>query len=81
MTATFECLEDGKPGQTERIRASYVVGCDGARSTVRDLLGYALQGEAARQLWGVMDMLPVTDFPDIRLKRILAHRIPERGAQ
>jgi phenol 2-monooxygenase len=68
ITATFERLEDGKQGQTDRIHASYVVGCDGARSTVRELLGYALQGEAARQLWGVMNVLPVTDFPDIRLK-------------
>lgn len=68
ITATFECLEDGKRGQTDRIRARYIVGCDGARSTVRELLGYTLQGEAARQLWGVMDVLPVTDFPDIRLK-------------
>ena len=68
LTATFDCLEDGRQGQTERIHASYVVGCDGARSAVRELLGYTLQGEAARQLWGVMDILPITDFPDIRLK-------------
>jgi phenol 2-monooxygenase len=68
VTATFECLENGKQGQTGLIHASYVVGCDGARSTVRESLGYAVQGEAARQLWGVMDVLPVTDFPDIRLK-------------
>lgn len=68
VTATFDCLEDSKLGQQETIRASYVVGCDGARSTVRKSLGYALQGEAARQLWGVMDVLAVTDFPDIRLK-------------
>jgi phenol 2-monooxygenase len=50
------------------IRARYVVGCDGARSTVRRELGLELKGEAARQLWGVMDVLPITDFPDIRLK-------------
>lgn len=68
LTATFDCLEDGQQGQTERIRARYVVGCDGARSAVREWLGYTLQGEAARQLWGVMDVLPITDFPDIRLK-------------
>ena len=50
------------------IHARYVVGCDGARSAVRQALGYRLKGEAARQLWGVMDVLAVTDFPDIRLK-------------
>ena len=54
--------------EDEVIRARYLVGCDGARSAVRGALGYALEGEAARQLWGVMDVLPVTDFPDIRLK-------------
>lgn len=55
-------------GQTKELRARYVVGCDGARSTVRKALGHTLKGEAARQLWGVMDVLAVTDFPDIRLK-------------
>ena len=68
LSATFECLEDGRRGETELICARYIVGCDGARSAVRELLGHTLQGEAARQLWGVMDILPVTDFPDIRLK-------------
>lgn len=68
LTATFDCLEEGKQGQQETIQARYVVGCDGARSTVRQSLGYTLQGDSARQLWGVMDILAITDFPDIRLK-------------
>lgn len=55
-------------GPAETVRARFVVGCDGARSTVRELLGYALDGESAKQAWGVMDVLAVTDFPDIRLK-------------
>lgn len=58
---------DAHGGPVE-VRAKYVVGCDGARSAVRGAMGYALKGEAARQLWGVMDVLAVTDFPDIRLK-------------
>ncbi|WP_353471287.1 FAD-dependent monooxygenase [Salipiger sp. H15] len=65
MQATFRCLDGAG---TETLRARYVVGCDGARSTVRASMGHALKGESARQLWGVMDVLPVTDFPDIRLK-------------
>ena len=56
------------PGGTRTVRSRYVVGCDGARSTVRTALGHGLDGAAARQLWGVMDVLAVTDFPDIRLK-------------
>jgi phenol 2-monooxygenase len=64
ITAEFE-LEGG---MRETIHARYVVGCDGARSTVRKSLGLTLEGASARQLWGVMDVLAVTDFPDIRLK-------------
>ncbi|GAA6177092.1 FAD-dependent monooxygenase [Sulfitobacter pacificus] len=66
VTATFKCLDQSDSSET--IRARYVVGCDGARSRVRRALGYSLKGEAARQLWGVMDVLAITDFPDIRLK-------------
>ena len=50
------------------VLARYVVGCDGARSAVRRLIGHQLKGEPGRQLWGVMDILCVTNFPDIRLK-------------
>ncbi|MEQ6204528.1 FAD-dependent monooxygenase [Sulfitobacter sp. HNIBRBA2951] len=63
--ATFEV---GSQAPLKEVRARYVVGCDGARSTVRRSIGHELKGEAARQLWGVMDVLVVTDFPDIRLK-------------
>ena len=66
VTATFKAT-DGT-GATHTVRAKYVVGCDGARSAVRRAMGHALKGEAARQLWGVMDVLAVTDFPDIRVK-------------
>lgn len=55
-------------GQEERVRARYVVGCDGARSAVRKSIGRELRGDSANQAWGVMDVLAVTDFPDIRLK-------------
>jgi phenol 2-monooxygenase len=47
------------------------VGCDGARSAVRQALGRALHGDSANQAWGVMDVLAVTDFPDIRLKVLI----------
>lgn len=55
-------------GASQTIRTKFLVGCDGARSAVRQALGYTLDGQSARQLWGVMDVLAVTDFPDIRLK-------------
>lgn len=50
------------------VRAKYVVGCDGARSKVREAIGAAPHGDFANHAWGVVDMLAVTDFPDIRLK-------------
>ncbi|MBG6190886.1 phenol 2-monooxygenase [Arthrobacter sp. CAN_A212] len=60
---------DGPLSGTERtVRAKYVVGADGARSKVRAAIGCTLTGDAANHAWGVMDVLAVTDFPDIRLK-------------
>ncbi|TCM20839.1 phenol 2-monooxygenase [Novosphingobium sp. PhB165] len=58
---------EGEEG-IEVIRARYVVGCDGARSRVRQAIGLGLTGESANQAWGVMDVLAYSDFPDIRLK-------------
>jgi phenol 2-monooxygenase len=55
-------------GEVSTIRARYVVGCDGARSSTRAALGRRLVGDPADSSWGVMDVLAVTDFPDIRLK-------------
>ena len=68
VTVRLERLDPGHEGEIETVRARYVVGCDGARSTVRRALGRALHGDSANQAWGVMDVLAVTDFPDIRLK-------------
>lgn len=50
------------------VRAKYVIGADGARSGVRSAIGLSLEGAQANHAWGVMDVLAVTDFPDIRLK-------------
>jgi phenol 2-monooxygenase len=50
------------------VDARYVVGCDGARSVVRRAIGLELKGDVANHAWGVLDVLAVTDFPDIRLK-------------
>jgi phenol 2-monooxygenase len=55
-------------GAERTVRANYVVGCDGARSKVREAIGAVAQGSFANHAWGVVDMLAVTDFPDIRLK-------------
>ncbi len=57
--------------RSETVKARYVVGCDGARSAVRQSLGRELRGDSANQAWGVMDVLAVTDFPDVRMKCLI----------
>ncbi|MGE0566015.1 MAG: FAD-binding monooxygenase [Pseudolabrys sp.] len=71
VTARLERLDPGHEGETETVRARYVVGCDGARSTVRKSIGRALRGDSANHAWGVMDVLAVTDFPDVRYKCLI----------
>jgi len=71
VTARFERVDPAHEGQIETIKASYVVGCDGARSTVRKSIGRTLQGDSANHAWGVMDVLAVTDFPDVRFKSLI----------
>ncbi len=51
-----------RAGTSETVRAKYVIGCDGARSWTRRTLGYELEGEATDFIWGVMDVIPITDF-------------------
>ncbi|RCK66355.1 Phenol 2-monooxygenase [Candida viswanathii] len=50
----------------ELIHAKYVVGSDGAHSWVRKQLGIDMEGEQTDFVWGVLDMVPITNFPDIR---------------
>jgi len=70
-TVTLERLDPAHEGEREVLLARYVVGCDGARSTVRQSLSLPLRGESANKAWGVMDLLVVTDFPDIRIKTVI----------
>jgi phenol 2-monooxygenase len=71
VTVRLERLDAGNEGRNETVRARYVVGCDGARSTVRKSIGRELHGDSANHAWGVMDVLAVTDFPDIRFKSLI----------
>lgn len=71
VTVRLERVDAGSEGKVETIRARYVVGCDGARSTVRKSIGRELHGDSANHAWGVMDVLAVTDFPDIRFKALI----------
>lgn len=71
VTARLERVDAEHEGEIEMVRARYVVGCDGARSAVRKSIGRALHGDSANHAWGVMDVLAVTDFPDVRMKSLI----------
>lgn len=68
VTVLLQSTTPGCEDQRHTVRANYVVGCDGARSSVRQAIGGKLHGDAAHQAWGVIDLLAVTDFPDWRKK-------------
>ncbi|MDH2435955.1 FAD-dependent monooxygenase [Pokkaliibacter sp. MBI-7] len=72
VIAELEHKDENGEIRKEIIRAKYLVGTDGARSTVRKELNLELKGDSANQAWGVMDILAVTDFPDNRMKAIIS---------
>ncbi|TVY84497.1 FAD-dependent monooxygenase terD [Lachnellula suecica] len=55
-----------KDGKEEIWEAKYALGADGAHSAVRKSLGYKMIGDPSDTVWGVMDVFPQTNFPDIR---------------
>lgn len=57
-----------REGTTETVRAKYMVGCDGAHSWTRKQLGFIMEGEQTDFVWGVLDIIPITNFPDIRMR-------------
>lgn len=58
----------GPDGATRVFRAGYAVGCDGMRSTVRDLAGFAFPGEDAGREMIRVDLTGV-DIEDRRFER------------
>ncbi|GJJ11380.1 hypothetical protein Clacol_005612 [Clathrus columnatus] len=56
---------------TEIVHAKYAIGADGAHSWVRKTLGIDMEGEQTDYIWGVVDTVPDTDFPDIRNKSVI----------
>ena len=78
VTATFERSDEGDANKIETVRARFIIGTDGARSPVRKGMSIALEGDSANKAWGVMDVLVVTDYPDIRVKSFIQSK--ENGA-
>jgi phenol 2-monooxygenase len=46
------------------IRAKYVIGADGAKSWTRKQLGFTMDGTRTGSIWGVMDAIVVSNFPE-----------------
>jgi phenol 2-monooxygenase len=59
---------DAKANTEDIVKAKYMLGADGAHSWVRNQLGFKLEGESTDYIWGVLDIVPITDFPDIRMR-------------
>ncbi|KAL9619664.1 MAG: hypothetical protein Q9160_005770 [Pyrenula sp. 1 TL-2023] len=57
-----------KDGKDEEFLAKYALGSDGAHSIIRKSLGFKMLGDSTDAVWGVMDVYPCTNFPDIRKK-------------
>ncbi|KAM0748654.1 phenol 2-monooxygenase [Meredithblackwellia eburnea MCA 4105] len=68
------------------VRSKYLLGCDGAKSLVRRAIAggnvgdgewsgkIRMLGEATEFIWGVMDVVVKTDFPDIMSKCLIHSR-------
>ncbi|PIL24556.1 hypothetical protein GSI_12440 [Ganoderma sinense ZZ0214-1] len=63
----FERAED----DLEIVHAKFILGSDGAHSWVRKTLGISMEGDNTDSIWGVIDMVPDTDFPDFRTKSFI----------
>lgn len=55
-----------KDGWKRTVRTKHLVGADGAHSVVRRCMGLKLEGESSDHIWGVVDLVVDSDFPDIR---------------
>ena len=54
--------------EREVVRAKYLFGAEGARSFVREKLGIrVVRKGGGKHVWGVMDGVVRTDFPDVKV--------------
>jgi 3-(3-hydroxy-phenyl)propionate hydroxylase len=58
-------MEDLATGRLSQTRAQYVVGCDGARSTVRRFIGSELTDLKSHERWLVVDVILKQPRPDL----------------
>ena len=63
--------EDMRNGSIRRLQAKYVVGCDGARSTVRQFMESKVDDLKSHERWVVVDVVlnrPRTDLPAVTVQ-------------
>ena len=48
-------VADDQKGQPHKLTATYLVGCDGGRSTIRNALNIPMQGSAYSEAWLIVD--------------------------
>jgi 2-polyprenyl-6-methoxyphenol hydroxylase-like FAD-dependent oxidoreductase len=53
-------------GTMETYRTKFLVAADGAHSTVRKSMGVHMRGDRGDDVWGVIDLVADTNFPDIQ---------------
>ena len=58
-------FEDLSSGRLHEARARWVVGCDGARSTVRRFMGTELEDLRSHERWLVVDVVLTRERPDL----------------
>ncbi|KAG9606037.1 putative phenol monooxygenase, partial [Aureobasidium melanogenum] len=66
LTVTIEIKSPGDQATFRTVKAKHAVGCDGAHSSVRRAFNLQLRGDTRDHIWGVVDLIADSDFPDIR---------------
>lgn len=69
--------EDMSRGKVERVRAKYVVGCDGARSLIRRFIESGMEDYGFHERWLVIDVILNGDKPELGDYSI-QYCVPER---
>ncbi|KAG2051868.1 hypothetical protein BDR06DRAFT_1009988 [Suillus hirtellus] len=68
VRVVLQRLDQSEDEQQEIVHAKFVIGGDGAHSWTRKQFDITMDGEQSDAIWGVVDFVPDTDFPDVRNK-------------
>ena len=67
QTEQLAMVEVETPDGTYQLSAPWLIACDGARSTLRDMMGLTLQGQAFEERFLIIDVEMTAEFPAERL--------------